>query len=61
MNNNNNNNNHNNKGSEVVEHEFKNCACENACVLASCPGKQRIFIVVCPTFFQVLFFNFILI
>ena len=41
------------KGSEVVEHEFKNCACENAAVLTSCPGKQRIFIVVCPKFFQI--------
>lgn len=42
------------KGSEIVEHEFKNCMCENASTLTSCPGKQRIFIVVCPKFFQVI-------
>lgn len=36
-----------------MEHEFKNCLCENACTLSSCPGKQRIFIVVCPKFFQI--------
>lgn len=42
------------KGSEIVEHEFKNSLCENASTLASCPGKQRIFIIVCPTFFQVI-------
>lgn len=42
------------KGSEIVEHEFKNCMCENASTLTSCPGKQRIFIVVCPKFFQVM-------
>ncbi len=41
------------KGSEIVEHEFKNCLCENASTLTSCPGKQRIFIVVCPKFFQI--------
>lgn len=41
------------KGSEIVEHEYKNCLCENAYTLTSCPGKQRIFIVVCPKFFQV--------
>jgi WD repeat-containing protein 7 len=41
------------KGSEVVEHEYKNCMCENASTLVSCPGKQRIFIVVCPNFFQI--------
>ena len=41
------------KGSEIVEHEFKNCLCENASTLASCPGKQRIFIVVCPKYFQI--------
>ena len=41
------------KGTEIVEHEFKNCLCENAYTLTSCPGKQRIFIVVCPKFFQV--------
>ena len=42
------------KGSEVVEHEntSKNCACENAAVLTSYPGKQRI-LVVCPKFFQI--------
>jgi hypothetical protein len=43
------------KGSEIIEHEFKNCLCENASTLTSCPGKQRIFIVVCPKFFQVIF------
>ncbi len=43
------------KGTEIVEHEFKNCLCENAYTLTSCPGKQRIFIVVCPKFFQVIF------
>jgi WD repeat-containing protein 7 len=41
------------KGSEIIEHEFKNCLCENASTLTSCPGKQRIFIVVCPKFFQI--------
>ncbi|CAF0723235.1 unnamed protein product [Brachionus calyciflorus] len=41
------------KGSEIVEHEFKSSLCENASTLASCPGKQRIFIIVCPTFFQI--------
>jgi hypothetical protein len=45
----------NKKGSEIIEHEFRNCQCENANTLASCPGKQRIFIVVCPKFFQVCF------
>lgn len=43
------------KGAEIVEHEFKHCSCEDANTLASCPGKQRIFIVVCPKFFQVKF------
>ena len=42
------------KGSEIVEHEFKNSLCENASTLASCPGKQLIFIIVCPNFFQVI-------
>jgi len=46
------------KGSEIVEHEFKNCQCENANTLASCPGKQRIFMVVCPKFFRVRIFRF---
>ena len=41
------------KGSEIIEHEFKNCICENASTLTSCPGKQRIFIVFCPKFFQI--------
>lgn len=43
------------KGSEIVEHEFKKSLCENASTLTSCPGKQRIFIIVCPKFFQVKF------
>ncbi len=43
------------KGSEIVEHEFKNCSCENASTLTSCPGKQRIFIVVCLKFFQIFY------
>lgn len=44
------------KGSEIVEHEFKKSICENANTISSCPGKQRIFIIVCPKFFQVIFF-----
>jgi WD repeat-containing protein 7 len=47
------------KGSEIIEHEFKNCQCENANTLASCPGKQRIFMVVCPKFFRVIHFFFL--
>jgi WD repeat-containing protein 7 len=42
------------RGAEIVEHEFKKCSCENAVALVSCPGKQRIFLVVCPKFFQVI-------
>ncbi len=41
------------KGAEIVEHEYKNCQCENACALVSCPGKHRIFMAVCPKFFQI--------
>ena len=41
------------KGVEIVEHEYKNCECENARTLVSCPGKQRIFLVVCAKFFQI--------
>lgn len=43
------------KGSEIVEHEYRKSVCENANTISSCPGKQRIFIIVCPNFFQVFF------
>ena len=43
----------NQKGVEIIEHEFKHCECENARTLVSCPGKQRIFLVVCAKFFQI--------
>lgn len=41
------------KGSEIVEHEYRNCECENAKSLISCPDKQRIFLVVCPNYFRI--------
>lgn len=42
------------KGAEIIEHEFKYCECDNARTLVTCPGKQRIFLVVCAKFFQVI-------
>ena len=41
------------KNVSMLDVYWENCLCENAYTLTSCPGKQRIFIVVCPKFFQV--------